>query len=73
MTQESYFAIARIILFFIATPMVYKALQAIDFSRVFRANATEQIRLIMMILSVILGYLFIDAIVNLVELAADLF
>jgi uncharacterized integral membrane protein (TIGR02327 family) len=73
MTQESYFAIARIILFFIATPMVYKALQAIDFSRVFRANATEQIRFIMMILSVILGYLFVDSVVNLVELATNLF
>jgi len=67
------FTIARIILFFVATPFVYKALQAVDFSKLFHNNASDQIRFILMVLSVILGYFFVDAILSLVESASGLF
>jgi len=67
------FVIARILLFFVATPFVYKSLQALDFSKLFQQNASDQIRFILMILSVILGYFFVDAILSLVESATGLF
>jgi uncharacterized integral membrane protein (TIGR02327 family) len=73
MIDPMVFVIARILLFFIATPFVYKALQAVDFSKFFHNNASDQIRFILMILSVILGYFFVDAILSLVESAAGLF
>ncbi|MFH0992873.1 MAG: DUF1146 family protein, partial [bacterium] len=59
--------ILRIILFFIATPFVYKALQALDFSKLFMNNSSSQIRLLLIVLSFIMGYLFIDVIVSLFE------
>lgn len=62
------FAISRIILFFVATVFVYNALQAIDFSKIFRQNSGNQIRFILMVLSVILGFLFVDAIISLFEI-----
>ena len=67
MFSSEVFLIARIILFFIATPFVYKALQSMDLSKVFRPNSSEQIRFLFMIISIILGYLFVDALVSLFE------
>ncbi|MDD3126647.1 MAG: DUF1146 domain-containing protein [Candidatus Izemoplasmatales bacterium] len=61
------FSVLRIVLFFIATPFVFKALQAVDFSRLFKANSSNQIRLIIIFLSVIIGYFFIDVLVSLFE------
>jgi uncharacterized membrane protein YwzB len=65
--NENVFIISRIILFFVATYFVFKALQAVDFSKVFRRNSTDQIRFIFMVISVILGYLFVEAIMSLFE------
>jgi uncharacterized integral membrane protein (TIGR02327 family) len=67
MFSSEVFLIARIILFFIATPFVYKALQSMDLSKVFRPNSSDQIRFLFMIVSIILGYLFVDALVSLFE------
>lgn len=67
------FVISRIVLFFVAVPFVYRALQALDFSKLFRNNASDQIRFILMVLSVILGYFFVDAILSLVESATNIF
>ena len=64
---DDVFIIARIVLFFIATPFIYKALQALDLSRIFKANSSDQIRFIYMVVSIILGYLFIDALISLFE------
>jgi uncharacterized membrane protein YwzB len=66
------FLISRIILFFVATWFVYTALQAMDFSRVFKQNSTNQIRFILMVVSVILGYLFVDAFISLFEMVNEL-
>lgn len=62
------FIIARMILFFVASVFVYNALQAVDFSRFFRQNSGNQIRFIIMVISVILGYLFVDAFISLFEM-----
>jgi len=67
MFSSEVFLISRIILFFIATPFVYKALQSMDLSKVFRPNSSDQIRFLFMIVSIILGYLFVDALVSLFE------
>lgn len=67
MVSESAFLIARIILFFVATIFIFNALQAIDLSKIFKKNATDQIRFIYMVMAIILGHLFVDAIVSLFE------
>jgi len=67
MIYEEVFLIARIVLFFIATPFIYKALQAVDLSKSFKVNSSDQIRFIFMVISIILGYLFVDALVSLFE------
>ena len=61
------FLIARIILFFVATMYIYKSLQAIDYSKIFRKNTAESIRFLFMVISIVLGFLFVDAIVSLFE------
>jgi uncharacterized membrane protein YwzB len=71
--SPSVFFISRIILFFIATMFIFKAMQAIDIARIFRKNSADQIRFLFMAISVILGYLFVDAIVSLFENLNNLF
>jgi uncharacterized membrane protein YwzB len=65
--SPSVFLVSRIILFFIATLFIFKALQALDLNKLFKRNTGDQIRFIFMVVSVILGYLFVDAIVSLFE------
>ncbi len=43
-------------------PLFFKALTAIDFSKVFKANSVWQIRLLVLAISVIISYLFASAI-----------
>ncbi len=73
MFPENVFMVSRIILFFIATPFVYRALQSIDLSKVFKPNASDEIRFVLMVTSVILGFLFVDALVSLFEFVNNLF
>ncbi len=61
------FLISRIILFFVAAIFIYRALQAIDFSKMFKRNSGDQIRFILMVVSIIMGFLFVDAIMSLFE------
>ena len=65
--NPSVFIIARIILFFFATIFIYRAMQAIDLSRIFRRNSGDQIRFLFMVIAIILGYLFVDALMSLFE------
>ena len=73
MFYNEVFLIARIILFFVATPFIYKALQSVNLEKIFKANSSDQIRFIFMVLSIILGYLFVDALVSLFENMNGLF
>ena len=61
------FFISRIILFFIATMFIFKAMQALDINKLFLRNSGDQIRFLFMVIAVILGFLFVDAIVSLFE------
>ena len=67
------FAILRVVFFFIATPVVFNALQAIDVGKFFRPHSTNQIRLLVMVGAIILGYFFADVIVSLFEHVIGLF
>jgi len=73
MINSDIFLILRVVLFFVATPFVYKALQSLDLSRIFKANSGDQIRIILMVLSIILGYFFVDVLMSLFEHVNDLF
>ena len=61
------FIISRIILFFISTIFIFKAMQAIDFSKIFRKNSGDQIKFLFMVIAIILGYLFVDAVMSIFE------
>lgn len=67
------FTISRIILFFIAVVFIFRAMQAIDFSKMFKKNSGDQIRFIFMTIAIILGYLFVDAVMSILELVDGLF
>lgn len=67
------FSAVRLFLFFPVTYMIYKNLQAVDFAKMFRPNASSQIRFLFMVLAVIAGWLFTDAFVSLVEAINALF
>ncbi|MCK5731980.1 MAG: DUF1146 family protein [Tenericutes bacterium] len=61
------FLVSRIILFFIATIFIFKAMQAFDFSKLFRKNSGDQIKFLFMVIAIILGYLFVDAVMSVFE------
>lgn len=71
--DPSVFYILRIVLFFISTFFIFRALQAVDLAKLFRANSTDQIRLLFVVVSFILGFLFTDALVSLFEYLNMLF
>jgi uncharacterized membrane protein YwzB len=65
--DQNAFLIARIILFFVATMYIVKALQSDELSKKFKKNSTDNIRFLFMVIAIILGHLFVDAIVSLFE------
>lgn len=71
--ETQVFTISRIILFFVASIFIFRAMQAVDFSKIFRKNSTDQIRFLFMVIAIILGYLFVDAVMSLFELLNSLF
>jgi uncharacterized membrane protein YwzB len=72
MLDQNPFLIARIILFFVATYFIFNALQAIDLSKIFKKNSSDNIRFLFMVMAIILGHLFVDAIISLFEHLNDL-
>jgi len=67
LVEQFPFLIARIILFFVATIFIFNALQAIDLSKIFKKNSSDSIRFLYMVIAIILGHLFVDAIISLFE------
>jgi len=67
MIDPGIFNLLRILLFFAVTPFVYRALQSLDFPRLFRNDDPKQIRLLLVVTAFIAGYLFVDAVVSLFE------
>ena len=66
------FTITKIIMFFVAVVFIFRAMQAIDFAKIFRKNSSDQIRFLFMVIAIILGYLFVDAVVSIFELVNSL-
>ncbi len=71
--SPSVFYVSRIILFFVATMFIFKAMQSLDYEKIFKRNSGDQIRFLFMVISIILGYLFVDAIISLFENLNNLF
>ena len=67
MFDPTIFALLRILLFFAVTPFVYRALQSLDLSHLFKNDDPKQIRFVLIVVSFIAGYLFVDAILSLFE------
>ncbi len=67
MFDPAVFALLRILLFFAVTPFVYRTLQSLDLSRLFKNDDPRQIRFVLIVVSFIAGYLFVDAVVSLFE------
>ena len=55
------------IIFFGLIPIVYKALTAMDVSRIFKRNSTWEIRLLVLLMSIVLSYLTASAFVAVLE------
>ena len=73
MVEPNVFVAIRFLLFFPMTYFTYRSLQAIDLQKVFKANSGDAIRLLMMMFSVIIGFLFMNAFVSLLEYISILF
>ncbi|MGD9909161.1 MAG: DUF1146 family protein [Candidatus Izemoplasmatales bacterium] len=65
MSLNQMFFIVRIILTVVSTLFIFNAVQRIDLQKIFKQGSGNEIRLLMMVSSFILGYLFTDAIVSL--------
>jgi uncharacterized membrane protein YwzB len=66
-------SIIELFLFFVTFPFVFQAFNAFDTSRIFRKGYIWQIQIIYIFSSVIFTYLFIKAIVNLIQISANIF
>lgn len=66
-------AIWYLFIFLITSVLVFKALKAIDFSKVFRKSSTWQIRSLVYITSFIAGGLVAGLILKIVEIIANIF
>jgi uncharacterized membrane protein YwzB len=67
MVDANVFALLRILLFFVVTPFLYRALQSLDVDALFKNDQPKQIRLVLVAGAFIGGYLFVEAIVSLFE------
>ncbi len=67
MSISAMFYVSRIILTFVATIFIFNAAQRIDVSKIFKPDSTGEIKLIIIVLSFIIGYLFSNAIVSLFQ------
>lgn len=73
MIPPLFFVIFRFVLFFPVTYLIYKYGQSIDFTKVFKPNSALAIRFLLMVMSVVFGYLFVDALVSLFEAINTMF
>lgn len=67
------FTISRIALFFVAVYFIFQALKAIDLQKIFKADSTDQIRIFYMIFSIVFAYLFVEAVIGILEQVDSLF
>jgi uncharacterized membrane protein YwzB len=73
MIDPTVFIVIRFLLFFPFTFVAYRSMQALDLQKVFKANSGDAIRLLLMMISVIIGFFFMHAFVSLLEYISALF
>ena len=66
-------SIIELFLFFVTFPFVFQAFNAFDTSKIFKKGYVWQIQIIYIFSSIIFTYLFIKAIVNLIQISANIF
>ena len=66
-------SIMEIFLFFVTFPFVFQAFNAFDTSKIFKKGYVWQIQIIYIFSSIIFTYLFIKAIINLIQISANIF
>lgn len=67
------YTISRIILFFVAAVFIFRSMQAVDFQKIFKKNSGDQIRFLFMVIAIILGFLFVDSVMSVLEYLDSLF
>ena len=65
-------SILELLLFFIAFPFIFTAFSAFDLSRLFKKGRIWQIQVIYIFSTIIFTYLFVRAIMNLIELSGNI-
>ena len=66
-------SILELLLFFIAFPFIFTAFNAFDLSRFFKKGHIWQIQVIYIFSTIIFTYLFVRAVMNLIELSGNIF
>lgn len=66
-------AIWYLFIFVLTSVFVFKALKAVDFSKVFRKSSTWQIRILVYVISFIAGGLVAELILRIVQTIANIF
>ena len=66
-------SILELLLFFISFPFIFTAFNAVDLSKFFKKGYIWQIQIIYILSSIIFTYLFVRAIMNLIELSGNIF
>ncbi len=71
--SDTVYSITKVVMFFIAVVFIFRAMNAIDFTKIFKKNSTDQIRFLFMVIAIVLGYLFVDAIISIIQNVDGLF
>ena len=66
-------SILELLIFFIAFPFILTAFNSFDLSKFFKKGHNWQIQIIYIFSTIIFTYLFVRAIMNLIELSANIF
>lgn len=69
---ETALTILELLLFFITVAVIFKAFNSIDTSQIFKKGSVWEIQIFYTFGSVIFAYLFVKAILNVIELSLSL-
>lgn len=67
MNYQAYLQVWYFVLLIPISVITYYALMAIDFSKIFKANSTWQIRVLAIIISLVFGFVIADGILGILD------
>ena len=70
---EIYLQVWYFVIFIPASIASYYALMVLDFSKLFKANSTWQIRVLSLLVSIAIGFLIADGVLGILERALAIF